>query len=296
MLVPRSSDTPAYSSWWERCLIHECVVPEAIQDIVLPRMAATGRLAWLLDTSLPVEEARILSWDDGPLWQPQVRITRDDKARHWTLQGELVRGESTASMEDAVLVLRSGLIIFPEIIVRFDATSGSWPGTFQRSPRIQVPYSDRAAFLDWFYRLPGMTQVVWPENLRVERTETMPRGRLVIKEPAGGFGKPRLLGDVTFQYDGAEFAMRDPRQGRFDAEQNRAICRNRTEERRLWIDCENSGFSRRVPELMTMRTSNSIRGISPPSSTAHGGRLGGGGRRTPDPPGRPFPVERFHER
>ena len=233
MVGPSSRQSSDDWPWFEPRVCHECSIPSSMYEVVLPRMADTGRLVWLLDTSLPIEEASTLSWDDGPPWQLQVRMTQDDTAQRWSLRGELVRDESVKSLDDAVLVLSGGLVIFSDVIARFDASSFAWVPVLRRTPQIPVPYADRDALLNWMYSLPNLPRIVWPDNIRVELTEIDPQGRLVIKEPQRGFGQPLLLGDVTFQYADTQFAFSDPCLGRFDAERSRAICRNRQQERQL---------------------------------------------------------------
>ena len=219
MLIPRtSSDRPFEDRpWAEPRARYDCTVSPSIQEVVLPRMAATGRLAWLLETSLPIEEARALSWDDGPTVQLQVRVTEDDTAQQWTLQGELVRGDATAPLDDTVLVLSGGFIVFPDVMARLDVRCVAWVTAFQRNPLIQVPYADRDALLERLHGVPNAPTVLWPDNLQVDVTRTAPQGRLVIKEPQHGFGKPLLLADVTFDYAGTQFAFSDGQQGHFDA-------------------------------------------------------------------------------
>ena len=111
-----------------------------------------------------------------------------------------------------------------------------------------------------FTAVPDAPTVLWPDNLQVDVTRTAPQGRLVIKEPQHGFGKPLLLADVTFDYAGTQFAFSDGQQGHFDAAKNRAICRNRSQERQLLDRLQALGIGHGMRRPAIRRMSNFTRG------------------------------------
>jgi hypothetical protein len=56
-----ASRPPFYSSYYAPPTYWRVVVAPAMYDVLLPRLGATGRLVWLLDSSMPVEEGRPLA-------------------------------------------------------------------------------------------------------------------------------------------------------------------------------------------------------------------------------------------
>ena len=65
-----------------------------MQQFLLPKLAATGRLAWT-DIDVPEKPAfkdlRPLAWDDGPPWRFRFAIEASDARQCWTLSGQLYR-------------------------------------------------------------------------------------------------------------------------------------------------------------------------------------------------------------
>ena len=58
------------------------------------------------------------------------------------LAGHLQRGEQTARLGDAVLLLAHGVVLFPETLARLDAQHDfAWISALRQAPAIEVPYA-----------------------------------------------------------------------------------------------------------------------------------------------------------
>jgi superfamily II DNA or RNA helicase len=218
-------------------------VAPAMYDLLLPRLADTGRFLWLLNTSLPAEEGRPVAWDDGPPWQFRVRITQDDDRQAWQLAGELFRADEAISLQQAVLLLARGLVLFPDRLGRLDASdSFAWVAALRKTSSIQVPYRDRDEFLAQLWSTSQLPELDLPENLRVTQVRPEPRGKISIKSPER-FGRTNQLnGDVTFVYDDQLVSLDDAQSARFDAGQQRVILRSPAREEELLQELRDLGM------------------------------------------------------
>lgn len=214
----RSSDWASYSY---------CTPTESTYELLLPPMAATGRLVWSADKSLPIEEATAVTWDDGPAWRFQLDVEADDEAELWRLRGELRRGSDKFALEDAVLLLGDGLIVFHDRVARYSGReSVPWVKALRKDQTIAVPFGDRENFLKWLWQAPHLPDVDWPENLRVGRQTVAPQGRLTIRSERRSHRSSQLAGEVAFVYGDTVVGLRDERIGWYDAEQDRAVRRD----------------------------------------------------------------------
>jgi len=212
-------------------------IAPAMYDLMLPRLCATGRFVWQLDPSLPAEEGKRIAWDGGDPWQFRLRAEEDKQRQLWRLFGQLVRGEDRAALSDAVLVMATGLVLFPDRLARLDAPRDDfgWIVSLRAQPAIEVPFADRDRLLDMLYRLPQFPEIELPAALQVEQMRGTPRGRLEIKSPESRpyFNNKQLYANVGFVYGEEKFDLNDPAAGRFDAEANRAVLRDRPREAEL---------------------------------------------------------------
>ena len=221
----RASDWDSYSY---------CTPSASTYALLLPRMAATGRLVWMLDTQLPIEKAKTVEWDDGPAWRFGLDATADDKQEKWTLCGTLQREGEVKPLDEALLVLSDGLVLFDDNAARFDGRAElPWIKALRQNPSIQVPYEDREVFLQWLWHSPHVPDVTWPGNLRAKQLKQTPQGRLVIKSDRRSHRPDQLFGEVAFAYGETIIELRDGRRGWYDAHHDQAVLRDNDAERVL---------------------------------------------------------------
>jgi superfamily II DNA or RNA helicase len=247
------------------------IVAPAMYDVLLPRLCRTGRFVWLLNSSLPVEDGDPLAWDDGPAWEFRLRVTPNETAQAWDIEGELFRADASVPLHDAVLLLAHGLVLFPDRLARLDASdSFPWAVALRKASPIQVPYTDRDEFLTQLWSAPYVPQLQLPDNLTVAQVRSEPRGKLAIKSPQR-FGKTNQLhADVAYVYDDRTVALDDPHGAKFDAENNQVVLRSPCKERELVQQLHELGLqplpryhgneahlqflSRRLPEIVDRLT------------------------------------------
>ncbi len=211
-----------------------CTPGASTYDLLLPRMAATGRLVWKLNTLSPIEEVQTVTWDDGPAWRFRLDATADDKRKKWTLCGTLQREGEARPLVETKLVLGDGVVLFDDRVARFDGPEAvPWIRAFRQNPTIEVPYKDRETFLQWLWDSPHIPDVTWPENLCAKQLPQAPQGRIVIKSDRRSHRSDQLFGDVAFAYGETIIDLHDERRGWYDADLDQAVLRDREAEQSL---------------------------------------------------------------
>jgi superfamily II DNA or RNA helicase len=211
-----------------------CKVPALLHDLLLPRLCATGRFVWKLNADLPAEDGRRCVWDGGEPWRFRLRIVADDARQCWRLQGELHRGAETAPLESAVLLLASGLVLFPETLARLDAGDAlGWMQTLRAQPAIEIPFADRRELLETLWSAPHLPPLELPAGLGVEVTEGTPQGRLMIRAPQRSPNMNLLYGQLEFRYSDWTVRRETPARAIVDADANRVVLRSPAHEQRL---------------------------------------------------------------
>ena len=74
--------------------VSEAELPKNMQQFLLPKLAATQRLARAESGTYPqpeFDDLRPLAWDDGPPWRFRLDIQSDDARQCWILSGLLYR-------------------------------------------------------------------------------------------------------------------------------------------------------------------------------------------------------------
>ncbi len=216
--------------------IAEVLLPKGVQQFLLQKMAATGRLALAVTGPhhLPeMMDLQPLSWDDGPPWRFRLNIDANDAEQRWTLSGQLYREGESRLVQQPRAIFKQGVAILENRVAMLEA-GGSWwmIEALRKTPRVEVPYQDRWELLRRLWQLPAAPEMSSPENLRVEEVSLPPLGRLRIDKP-DRYDPYRLPGHVDFLYDDKVVAAQETARGIVDEEKGRVIVRDRLRERDL---------------------------------------------------------------
>ena len=201
-------------------------VPAALYEHLLPRLAATGRFVWHLDSSLPTEEAKPLAWDDGEPWKFQLELIADDKKKNWTLSGAYHRGKQVRPLSDAVMPTPTGLLLMDDKLARLEAGGPvfDWLSMLMQSPSpIQIPYQERELFLQHLWSMPTLPPLKMPENFDWQEIRETPQPCLKVHPPRqnrysrnnnGRLSMRQKLGaEVAFRYGEQEVSAGAQQQG-----------------------------------------------------------------------------------
>ena len=232
-----------YGNGYSPSRVSEAVLPKSMQHFLLPKLAATRRLARGAkdDYHLPeYEDLQPLAWDDGPPWRFRVDIQADEKQRCWVLRGQLYRqpgGETlpieTLPIEAPRTIFRQGLVLLDDRIALMEPGGPAWMiEALRKTPRVEVPYKDRWELLRRLWQLPAELEMNVPDNLRTEEVAVPPQGRLTIDKPER-YDPYRLPGRIEFLYDGKAVSAQETVRGIVDEEKGRILVRDQQREREL---------------------------------------------------------------
>ncbi len=206
-------------------------IPSDLIELILPQIAATGRLVWQLNSSLPISEAMPLTWDAEP-WQLRLEMQANEERQCWTLDGCFACGEETKKLGDAVCCFENGLTVFPDRLARFHGSQAPWIEALRSSP-IEVPFSDRDPWLNWLCSLPQIPEIALPPELKPAEEKLIPTGRLAVVGPLDYQPRHLMFGNVGFDYGEQTISLKNEQRAQFDPEQNRILVRDGDTERQL---------------------------------------------------------------
>ncbi len=218
--------------------VSEVRLPKNIQQLILPKLAATKRLARSekdVDFQPSIQDLRTLAWDDGPPWRFRLDIQSDDARHCWTLSGQLYRPESEEILpvQFPRMIFKQGLVLMEDRLAPLEASgSARMIEALRKTPKVEVPYSDRWELLRRLWQLPTAQEMNVPDNLRAEEVQLPPQGRLTIDKPER-YDPYRLPGRVDFLYDGKAVSAQETARGIVDDLKGRVLVRDRQRERDL---------------------------------------------------------------
>ena len=218
-------------------------VPHDLACVVLPLMAATGRLRYLGDRESKVEP---LEWDGGEPWELSVRVSREDDDSPWSVTGELQRADAVLPLSRARLLLPGGLMGTDEsIAVLNDFDAFDWVSLLQDDEQFTAPSGDEADLVEQILDMPALPRLELPAELQLKEVRCEPQAVLMIHSPRGRRWKnERLQADVSFEYQNARIRAREARWAIVCREDRTCIPRDRAAEARLWSHLDQNGFRR----------------------------------------------------
>ncbi|MDB5357901.1 MAG: helicase [Phycisphaerales bacterium] len=217
---------------------------EAQYGMLIRRMCQTGRCRLRMD--IDDDSLTAVAWDDGPPWEFWLVARRDDAANRFILGGELRSGDRKMPVAEPVLLVNGGLV--------FTATHGApldhggaftWIMLLRRQGEISVPMAEGDELLRRLLSMPEVPRLELPEELKFERVPATPKPRLRVKKPKERdyyYSKPRLVGELSFDYEGQTVSSDDTSPGIYQPERRRMIVRDAQAERDAFERLRAIGF------------------------------------------------------
>jgi superfamily II DNA or RNA helicase len=206
-----------------------CELSPATCALLLPKLAATGRLGWVHGRDPRQEEMRLVRWDDGPAWKFKLTLTEPQARVGRKLVAKLYREQEEADLTRVVLVL-PGCILFEDVLARLDPSV--LPQAIAKARRlreVKVPADQEDQFIEEVWQTPGLPQVELPDDLRWEQVRPEPKPRVSIGPVKIG-SMTWLIGKLGFDYSGVVIDSEDTRQALCDANQRRIVHRDEAKE------------------------------------------------------------------
>ena len=218
------------------------ISPDAeLMKVALERVAATGRLVWILEEGDAIEAERRLTWDNGPPWKFRLVVEDQPEKKSWVCRGELHRPSGDGpgndsnrvpgiSLDQPMLVLAGGLVVWPDCVARLDAQHFAWMQVLRKEQGLIIPYEGRVALIKSIWDTPGQIDCKLPEALQPTTVTVPPQGRLQVRKSQDNYysrNRDLLTADVAFLYgdetvpvgtaataivrgDGKQIVVRDP--------------------------------------------------------------------------------------
>jgi superfamily II DNA or RNA helicase len=195
------------------------------QDVVLAPMCRTGRC--LLRESADAL-LRPLAWDDGPPWEFRLEVVPDEAGKNYLVNGALRRGEERMALSKPALLVRGGLVFSDDQVARLqDFDAFDWVSLLRRSGPLSVPGKQKDDLVRELLKLPRLPRLDLPEELRYEEVAAIPKPRLKVLPPEKhGWGRERLRGELSFDYDGEIVGAQHAGRGFFQADRRRFVLRD----------------------------------------------------------------------
>jgi hypothetical protein len=205
------------------------VVNPAMQEHLLPRLAATGRFLWSPGPGATLDLARRWSWDPGEPWRFRLVADRAGEDGGLRLRGEIHRAEESVPLATPLLLTAGGLVLFPTTIARLDAEAEfPWILLLRETKELTVPAGEEAEALAAIWGLPSLPAIAGDLDLQLREERYAPRPRLVLRKASGPL---RVLpAEVVFSYDDLEVSFLDHRPALLDPAGRRRVPREREAE------------------------------------------------------------------
>jgi hypothetical protein len=201
------------------------VLPAPAWDVVLPLMCATDRC--VLRTSANIGESSPLRWDSGEPWQFCLNVAPVGDAEY-AVTGSLRRGETEMPISAPSLLVPGGLVFYEDRVVRLnDYGAFDWISLLRERKTLTIPKAEGRSFLAELVRFSHCPRLELPEELKFEEISTRPRPSLVVKPgPSHPFRHPRLVGKLSFDYDGQKIPYDQRGSSLYQKDRHRVIRRD----------------------------------------------------------------------
>ena len=226
LLGAREDMSYGYSSYYYDTAPYSYVVSPSLWDVVLPLMCATERC--VLRGASTAGEAKPLQWDDGAPWEFCLRIAPDDGVERYCVTGILRRQESEMGLAQPDLLLAGGLVFYDGRAARLeDFGAFDWISLLRQNELLSIPKSEAEDFLPELLRLANLPKLELPEELRFEEVFCPPKPCLIVKPGNRHLSSPaRLVGELSFDYDGEIVAYQRPGRGIYQKARRRLVRRD----------------------------------------------------------------------
>ncbi|HET6884475.1 MAG TPA: SNF2-related protein [Pirellulales bacterium] len=198
-----------------------CKLAEPAYALLLPRMAATGRLGWVPGKNPRQEEPVPLTWDDGLPWKFKLTLSAPEGKSGRKLAPVLYREGEEADVLGVLMAL-PGLIMFRDRLGRLDhSVMPQALAAARKLQQVRVPAGQENNFVEEILKMRGLPPIDLPDDLRWEQVRVEPRPRVTIAPVTIG-ATTSLIGKLAFDYAGLIVESEDERQS-FPATAERRI-------------------------------------------------------------------------
>lgn len=215
----------------------KATLPDRNPGRLLQLLAETGRFIQFCedpnDKSGKSVIRRTIKWDEGPAWK--LKIQMDLSGESYVFRGKLARDAEEVDLQDALLCLKSGIVLFPDRIASLGSTSHfPWLVALRDQKLAPVPASEMPLWLETFAKDPHSPWFELPElpGWRKERLKPLPRMVFArsIKVRPEALRTFALTAELRFVYGDHEVSALSSSSIIVDAATRTLILRDRAQE------------------------------------------------------------------
>ncbi len=150
------------------------------------------------------------------------------------------------ALGDPLVILAGGLLFTQSSAALLDHNNAfAWISLLRKQGEMVVPLSEADELLRQLLTMPELPRLELPPELEVEKVPVSPKPRLRVKKPPTRqhyYGKPKLVGELSFDYEGQIIGYTEPGLGIYQPERRRMIVRDRPVERAALNRLRELGF------------------------------------------------------
>jgi superfamily II DNA or RNA helicase len=213
-----------------------------IRDLVC-LMCSTGRCQCRIS---PDSDALYpLHYDNGAPWEFRLRLRPVDSGEHYVLSGYLARDGETVELSQPVVLYSNGLVILGQTIGPLEHHGAfEWISLLRKEGSLLLPAAEKNHWLDRMLRMPHLPALDLPEDLQIEEIRALPCPKLRIYTTKNAWDYGKLLGELSFDYQGKIVSDLDRAQSVPDISNKKRYLRNLDFENEAAGRLLNAGFRR----------------------------------------------------
>lgn len=213
-----------------------------LYELLLSRLAATGRLGYLAPGAQAADAERPIAWDGDGQWG--FDVTFDDSAQAWEMSGWLRGGKTPIPLHTVQLLIDAGLFLHQNVLARVDlAGCAGCAQILHATPAVAIPHKDKERFLDAWWSAPRRPPAALPPALRLRRSEAAPRGHVAVNSRTRERRDRDVVhAAVSFDYAGRRVEPRADATPTVDLAQNTVHIRDARREQGLLSEFREAGF------------------------------------------------------
>jgi superfamily II DNA or RNA helicase len=223
------------------------VRPDGQADLV-ERLARSGRLR--LRRADGEDDPPTTRWDDGSPWRFGIDIKCDPSGKRWTWRGSLRRndprgpGEQRMDLIEPLLIVPGLLALGAGRIARFDDSGVAlWVARLRHEKELVLDGPQQDVMLGKVLLESRVAPAELVESLALVEVASPPQACLTLRTPRQNWGGPdRLLGELTFLYDGTSIPVDPPGRLAVRSELGLVIFRDEDTEAKAAIKLFELGF------------------------------------------------------
>ena len=210
---------------------HELSIDPDEAEGIFPRLAATGRLTWIVDTKQPRDNVQPIRWDAFP-YRFQLTAERLPDQSGWHVCGELSTydGSTTAALSDVALTVGQLVLFKDRVGMLVDDSDSSWIASLAPRPWV-VTNDQRGTFLQYLATVSPAPSTRFPDEFCAIATIDPVAVLMVDLNPSGK--KTTVTARLKYQYGEGRVAAGEALEMVVDATNGILYNRNRLFEREL---------------------------------------------------------------